>query len=371
MDPQTPPPSFRNVPLHAQQWAPKQQLHVAVAYSNPFRWRTRRELMNNFRDHMQAQPNVVLHVGELAYGDRPWEVTSPDNPLDLQLRLQDSPLFLKENILNAVIRRFPPNWRYGAIIDADFVMTRQDWALEAVHQLQFYDWVQLFSSYADVSGNTLGNGYQPLRVNSSFALNWHRNGYKLPNGYGNGGWKVNSPNDFCYDYGAAIGEGKPPKAGLAVGATGGAWAFTRRGFDIVGGLLDICICGHGDWFMTFGLVSELAPETGLPSYTEGYRRAIVAWQQRAAKLQKNIGYVDNFAVHHFHGSKQRRFYTSRYRILIENAFDPQADLTTNWQGIYMLTGNKPALRDGMRRYMIERSEDDPTLGGIIEERPLI
>ena len=63
-----------------------QKLHVAVAYSNPFRWRTRRALLNDFRKHVAACPNIVLHGGELAYSDRPFEVTREDNPLDVQLR---------------------------------------------------------------------------------------------------------------------------------------------------------------------------------------------------------------------------------------------------------------------------------------------
>lgn len=350
------------------QWSEDQTLHLAVAYSNPFRWRSRRELMNRFRDQMERQANVMLHVGELAYGDRPWEVTAADNSLDLQLRISDSPLFLKENILNLVIRRFPANWRYGAIIDADFTMTRHDWALEAIHQLQFYSWVQLFSSYADVSGTTLSDGHQPLRLNASFAYNWYRNGHSLPDGYGNGGWRTGGPVMDQYELSTAAVTTRPLRS---VGATGGAWSFTRSAFEITGGLLDICICGHGDWFQTFGLVSEQAPEVGLPSYTDGYRRAIMAWQQRAARIQKNIGYVDNFAVHHFHGSKMRRFYTSRYKILIENDFDPQTDLNQNWQGVYFLNGNKPALRDAMRRYMLERSEDNPNLSEEAGERPLI
>jgi hypothetical protein len=360
---------FRHPDIHRpwSMWSEDQTLHVAAAYSNPFRWRTRRELMNRFRDHMERQANVVLHVGELAYGDRPWEVTSSENPLDVQLRIADSPLFLKENILNTVVHRFPPDWKYGAIIDADFTMTRHDWAIEAVHQLQFYPWVQLFSSYADLSGTTIGSGFRPLRVNASFAYKWHENGFSLPDGYGNGGWKTRGPTLDQYELSVASAA-KPLRQ---VGATGGAWAFTRGGFETVGGLLDICVCGHGDWFQTFGLVSELAPEVGMPNYSDGYRRAIVAWQQRAARLQKNIGYIDNFAVHHFHGSKLRRFYTSRYKILIDNNFDPDVDLVKNWQGIYALSGNKPALRDAMRRYMLERSEDDPAISETSGEKPMI
>src|ERR1017187_6574648 len=81
-------------------WSESETLHVACAYNNPFRWQARRRLMNDFRYHMSCSPNVVLHVGELAYGDRPFEVTGND-PLDIQLRTEHE-LWHKENLLNAV-----------------------------------------------------------------------------------------------------------------------------------------------------------------------------------------------------------------------------------------------------------------------------
>jgi len=354
-----------NVHAAFQPWSEEQTLHVAVAYSNPFRWRTRRELLTDFRHHMEQSPNVVLHVGELAYGDRPFEVTSEDNPLDVQMRT-DHELFHKENILNEVIRRFPSSWRYGAWIDADFTMTRHDWALEAIHQLQHYDFVQLFSSYADLSGRTLSSGMRPLRINNGFAFNYVANGFKLPTGFSDGGWKKEGSHELPYYHQDMAKPGQFP-----VGATGGAWAFRKSSLNVVGGLLDACILGHGDWFMTFGLVSEPAPDVGMPSYTEGYRRIIAEWQRNAVKLRKNIGYVDNFATHHFHGSKYRRFYSQRYQILIDNKFDPLSDLKKDWQGIYQLTEDKPALRDAIRDYFIVRSEDDPTLSNETGEKPLL
>ena len=349
-------------------WSEEQTLHVAVAYSNPFRWRTRRELLNDFRKHMSIASNAIVHVGELAYGDRPFEVTSEDNPLDIQLRTSHE-LFHKENILNVIIQRgFPPDWRYGAWIDGDFHMTRHDWALETIHQLQHYDFVQPFSSYMDLSGPTLGNGMRPLRVNNSFAYNYVQSGFKLPSGYSDGGWKKLKPEQIPYHG----GEGKAVKGALLpVGATGGAWAFRRSALETVGGLLDVCILGHGDWFMAFGLVAEEAPDVGMARYTDGYRRLITEWQRNAIRLKKNIGYTDNFAVHHFHGSKQRRLYSQRYQILIENGFDPLSDLRKDWQGIYQLSGDKPALRDAIRNYFITRSEDDPTLSGLSYEKPIV
>ena len=302
-------------------------LHVASAYTNPVRFRTRRELFCDFRRHMSESSNVRLHVGEAAYGDRDYEVTSATNSLDLQLRTR-SELWHKENLLNLTIQRFPDDWEYGAIIDGDFTMTRRDWALEAIHQLQHYDFVQLFSTYAD-----LGPKHRPFRVTRGFAFQYC-NGLELPKTYS-----------------------KSP------GATGGAWAFRRSAFDTVGGLLDTCILGSGDWNMAFGLVGKVQQTAEAKRYGTALTRSILRWQDRAAPLQANIGYIDNHAIHHFHGSKVNRAYGTRWQILRDENFDPDVDIKRDWQGLWQLAGNKPSLRDKIRCYFRARSEDDTTLYG--------
>lgn len=324
--------------IHApwQQFSNEATLHVASAYSNPLRWRTRRVLMNDFRRHMAATPNVVLHAAELAYGERPFEVTGGD-PNDVSLRTSHE-LWHKENVLNVAIQRFPADWKYGAIIDADFHMTRRDWALEAIHQLQHFDFVQLFSSYSDLTVE-----HRPYRVMPSFAwVHWHGH-QRHRNGY--------------------------PYGGQSPGATGGAWAFRRAAFDAVGGLLDVCILGSADWHMAFGLAGKIntAPESTRCSH--GYVEAVRRWQERARVLKGNIGYVENHAIHHFHGSKVFRGYGERWKILRDHDFNPSKDIVRDWQGVWQLAGNKPGLRDEIRRYFRARNEDDPSLRG--PERELV
>jgi hypothetical protein len=356
-------------------------LHLAVAYSNPFRWRTRRELMHNFRRQMAAQPNVILHVGELAYGDRPHEVTgdrsAPFGEYDLQFRTHDE-LWHKENLLNAIIAKgFPSDWRYGGYSDADLVFTRHDWALEAIHQLQHYEMVQLFSSYIDLSDQ-----HDPFNSARAFAWNYHhqeefresrerliasRQGERAGAGSS-----------------AAIDLGGSPNTDVTVfpfgfdpGAPGGAWAWRRAAFDTLGGMLDVNILGGGDSEMAHGLigviqdlVARMSPQPRAENAgTTSHARAVLLWQSRAAKLQANLGYVEQFLAHHFHGSKAKRRYFERWRILREHNFDPFSDLVRDWQGIYRWSGDKPRLRDAVRRYFIERSEDDPNLYG--REKPIV
>ena len=43
-------------------WSEEQTMHVAVAYSNPIRWTTRRTLLNDFRQHAASSANVVGHT---------------------------------------------------------------------------------------------------------------------------------------------------------------------------------------------------------------------------------------------------------------------------------------------------------------------
>jgi len=338
------------------QWSEDETLHVATCYSNPYRWQTRRELFNDFRRHILSLPNVRLHVGELAYGDRPYEVTSPTNPDDYQFRAH-SALFHKENVLNQVISRFPHNWKYGAYIDGDFTFTRHDVALETIHQLQHHPWVQMFSQYADLSGETYGTGHRMISTNNGFAFNFVNNGCRLPEGYTDGGWKTPAIQTVL-NYKTSV---TPPHQHVGVGATGGAWAFTRAGFGILGQLLDVCILGHADWFMTFGLVGAPAPDMHIEKYSVAYQRAIFEWQSRCTSLYKNIGYVDGFATHHFHGSKNRRGYSHRDLILVKHQFDPVKHLRRNFAGVWELADDAIGLRDEIRAYFVSRTEDDPNL----------
>ena len=352
-----------DVPQPASSFSENEVLHVVSCVSNPFRWRTRRELANDFRRHMMNTPNVRLHMIELAYGDRPHEITNPNlYPDDIQVRTSHE-LWHKENLLNIAISRFPSGWKYGMYCDADFHFTRHDWALETIHQLQHYSWVQPFSYYTNLSGDTIrGKGYQPIGTGVGFAYTFVNNNYELP--------------EDCLihstDSSGIVKKAKAKGKNKIMGSPGGAWAFTKSAFDTVGGLLDRCILGSADTFMAFGLcgifdemkkygtVTDIDNWTTmkyLPKQTEGYRNTIIAWQERAARLNRNVGYTDNYCIHHFHGPMPRRQYSTRDQILIDERFDPIRDIFYDSQGVLQLTPDKPRLNEKIRKYFLTRCED--------------
>jgi hypothetical protein len=355
-------------PAHSA-WSEAQTLHVAAAYSNPFRWRTRRELANDFRRHTQSLPNVELHLVEIAYGDRPHDVVNPAiYPTDIALRTQ-SELFHKENLLNLAVARFPSGWQYGAIIDADFHFTRHDIGLETIHQLQHHDWVQMFSAYSFLNGEAQpGEGHRPVgQIQDGFAYTFIKNGRSTPGWQG--GWGEPSILPATSGHGPLLQAMTHQPPVRWIGAPGGAWAFRRAAFDAVGGLLDRCILGSADFFMAFGLAGQassverekqFANGKKVDLYSSSYVQYIRAWQERAsAALTGNIGYVDGFAVHHYHGPVSKRGYSTRDEILIQNEYSPLHDVYPDWQGVLQMGVQKPKLRDDVRSYFLSRSEDMP------------
>jgi hypothetical protein len=294
------------------------KLYVVTSISNPQRWASRIANYWDFEKHV-ADSGAVLYTVELAYGNRPFEVTSADNLRHIQLRTEDV-LFHKENLANLAIHRLPADAEFVAHCDADMILARPDWVQETLHQLQHFDAVQMFSNYADLGPD-------------------HRLSHPYPS--------------YTYSY-----WNDPHRKWL--GAPGGPWAYRLSALRVLGGLLDRCILGSGDYHMAEGLIQRdpaAFNHAELNNCTEPYRRYVNGWKANAARLRKNIGYVQCLAIHKFHGPRLKRAYDTRWRILLDNAFDPFVDIQPDHQGVYMLTGNKPALRDSIRQYFEGRDED--------------
>ncbi len=300
-----------------------------MLFSNPSRYR----LLCDCLEHLEELGFRILLV-ELAFGDRPFEVTRPHDDMHLQLRT-DQELWFKENLINvgiAHLRRVRPNVRYVAWIDADVVFQRRDIVAETVEQLQHYDVVQMFSHAVD-----MGPRGEPIRTDLGFMYQYHRNGAQSPLASQGGGAVAKEPWHPGY-----------------------AWAATMTALDKLM-LFDKAILGSGDRHMALGLIgrAELSVPQGL---SPGYRAQVEHWAALAEiYVRRNVGYVPGTITHHWHGDKANRKYVERWEILKITQFDPTRDLTRSPDGLYRLVDfldeRSIRMRDLIRAYFRQRDED--------------
>jgi len=301
------------------------KLHVIAVISNPIRYASRYELYKKFKEHMALQPLVVLHTVEIAFGRRPFEI--PD--AELKLRTYDE-VWHKENMINLMINRLPPDWKYVAWIDADIEFQRKDWAVETMQQLQHYMVVQMFQNAIDLGPN---------------------------------GEVMSKANGFIWSYINGQPRPKIGPDGKSYGYTtwhsGYAWAARREAIDYLGGLYDVSVLGSGDHLMAWGLIGQNI----LPSQmSEGYHKSLNDWIGRSNRLiNRDVGYCPGTILHYFHGAKANRKYNSRWKILEKYSFDPFLDLKRDYQGLYQLdvdgSDRMNGFRDEIREYMRVRNED--------------
>lgn len=325
------------------------KFYVISVCSNPVRYSRRWQLFQQFQRHMKDVGAKLLTI-EMAYGKRFPQIIEPgeelfDYPMKMLYRSEEE-LWHKENLINLGIQyltQIDPQWEYVAWIDGDVHFQRHDIIEETAHQLQHYDIVQMFSHAIDMDPEL-----QPIRIHNGFVWSYFQNNYEPPIGPGHGGYYGAHKKAFWHP--------------------GYAWAARRSALDKIQ-LLDKAILGAGDHHMALSLIGK--GEKSVPKgISKQYRHMILEWQEQASCLRRNIGYVPGTLTHYWHGSKKKRKYIERWQILINNQFDPSADLSREPSGIYRLNmchGDRSIkLRDQIRQYFRNRNEDCIFTGDDVE-----
>jgi len=334
--------------------------YVISVITNPERFKTRPRLFKEFMARMDKY-GAKLYVIEGAFGERDFEVTDPSNPRHIQIRTE-SELWHKENLINVAISRLPADWKYVAWIDGDIDFVRPDWIDETVHELQHHPVVQMFEDAID-----LGPDHEIITIFKSFGYCYKNN---LPRKFSKS-VKDATTEPITVKEVADDAVVKKPKNtdfgpysyyGSASGSPGTywhpgyAWAATRDAINTMGGLFDMGIIGAGDHHMACCLIGE--GERSVPKGIHpNYKKYVMAWQERALRLHKNIGYIKGTIYHFWHGKKRNRKYKERWEVLIENNFNPSTDIHKDWQGVWALFPGHERLRDQIREYFQSRNED--------------
>lgn len=303
-------------------------LYVLTAVFNPRRFASRVRLYRNFCRWIATQGVQLLTV-EVAFGNRPWQVTEPDNPWHLQLR-SAADMWQKEAALNCGVQRLcqlVPEWEYVCYLDADVKLLRDDWAAETVQTLQHYAIVQPFGEVTtlDPRGHRLYNG-------QSICRRYHECG--------------TFPVRKCTYPGHGI-DGWP----------GLGWAYRRHEYEQIGGLFDVAVSSSGDMHMAGCYLGK--PDLGMESdYSEGFRRAVAAHAELCDRyVRGNVSYVPGLLVHYWHGRGKERGHDARKKAIRRHQFDPYTDLVRDHQGLWKWRGNKPGLERDIRRSLEARNED--------------
>jgi len=296
------------------------KLHVITVLSNPCQFARRYILAREFIARMEHEENIILYIVELAYGNDAYQVTDSKNKRHLQLRA-NTPLWHKENMINIGVRKLlPANWKAFAWIDADIEFENTRWATDALTVLNgCRDVIQLFSHAIDMDKNK-----NAMSIFPSF-------GFQLSKHSRYGGTGINTWHP------------------------GFAWACTRKAYTRMGGLYEKGILGAGDHNMALSFVGK-GEQSLNEAATEDYKESIREFERNAAGLR--IGYIPGVIRHHFHGSKKNRKYSSRWKILVENAYEPSKHVTTK-DGLLVPTKECPLqILADIVTYFSERNEDE-------------
>ena len=137
---------------------------------------------------------------------------------------------------------------------------------------------------------------------------------------------------------------------------GYAWAITRKAYEKIGGIYDKGVLGSGDNIMALSFINKAANMHNI-NYHQDYNKSMTDYQEKTKGLR--LGYTPGVIRQHYHGTKQSRQYTERWKILMKHKFSPTEHLTYDAQGILIPTAKfTDEFKADILIYFQERKEDD-------------
>ena len=293
---------------------PQDVLYVVLPYFNYCGFKRRQELFIKFVHEIQNVKGIRIVVSELL-GSAPL----PKLPVWKHIKNRsDTPVWMKEKLINVGIKMLPDNWKYVAWIDADITFLNPDWVQDTVEALQTNDIVQMFRTAVN-----LGPNNEAIKIDKGF-------------GY------MHADSGTPYIKTDKYGHWHP----------GYAWACTRKAFRVMGSsLLDWAILGSGDRHMAMawiGRVLDSCPGNIHMSY-----KVMLSMEYQYKCQNFKVSYVPGTILHHWHGRFEDRKYKERWNVLVQHAFNPIEDITMSLR----LTPSGKRMEKDLKDYFEGRRED--------------
>jgi hypothetical protein len=322
-----------------------EKLYAILACFNPVGFRSRWKNHIDTVRHLLDLGFYVIDI-ECSLGQRQEVLSKSTSDKHTVIHVySENELWLKENLYNLAAQYVPKTAKYLCFIDDDIQFTRSDIVGETLRKLQHYHVVQMFSVAFDMTPN-----YIPYQINYGF-MHDYINGVPPQPNVGDDEEDYYCPP--CPDNGLKVINWHP----------GYCWGYTMEAFNALGGLIDWAILGSADRHMAtalIGTVHKSCPKGISPEYKD----LLEIWQQRALDyIKKDVGYIEGTINHFFHGAKANRRYKDRWKILVEHKYTPSLDLKRFYNGTFQLTDRSIGLRDDIRQYFAQRSEDSLSLEG--------
>ena len=229
----------------------------------------------------------------------------------------DSPVWMKEKLVNVGIKNLPEDWKYTAWIDADITFLNPVWVQDTIEALQANDIVQMFRTAVN-----LGPNNEAIKIDKGF-------------GY------MHADSGTPYVKTDKYGHWHP----------GYAWACTRDAFRTMGSsLLDWAILGSGDRHMAMAWIGRVL-DSCPGNIHMNYKIMLMEYQYKCKNF--SVSYVPGTILHHWHGRFEDRKYRERWDVLVRHAFDPITDVT---MGLRLTPSGKRMEKD-LKAYFEGRRED--------------
>ena len=300
----------------------EEKLNVIIVISNACLYARRYVLLNEFVKRMEEEEeHINLYIVELVYANQRFIVTRKDNKKHLQIKTA-VPIWHKENMINLGVKYLlPSDYKAFAWIDADIEFENNTWALDTLKILNgCKDVVQLFSHAIDMDKDETN-----LNLFNSFGYSYCKNKTYTTKG-----------NDYWHP--------------------GYAWAITRKAYEKIGGIYDKGVLGSGDNIMALSFIKKVKNMHN-KNYHDDYNKSMTEYEAKTKDLR--LGYTPGVIRHHYHGTKQNRQYTERWKILMKHQYSPMEHLTYDSQGILIPTAKfNNEFKEDILKYFQERKEDN-------------